>query len=67
MLVKINNKPVQVTEEPEASTFNPGYFCVSVTGFGLILWLVDYVCYIFFYYHPFPLMAKIAEAIQWIF
>lgn len=59
MLVKINKKPIKIKEESGESTFNLGYFCVSMTGFGLIIWLVDYVCFTFFFYHPFPLVSTI--------
>lgn len=67
MLVKINKKPIEVKEESEESTFDPVYLCVSVTGFALILWLVDYVCFTFFFYHPFPFMSSIGAVLSWLF
>ncbi|UTC25182.1 hypothetical protein Bfsp1_26 [Cytobacillus phage Bfsp1] len=67
MLVKINKKPIKVEEESEVTTFDPIYFCVSVTGFGAILWLVDMVCFTFFFYHPFPFMVSVAKVISWFF
>jgi len=67
MLVKINKKPIEVKEESEERTFDPVYFCVSMTGFAFIFWLVDYVVFTFFFIHPFPFMSSVAEVVRWIF
>ena len=67
MLVKINKKPIVVEEDTTESNFDPIYFCVSVTGYGAILWFVDYVCFTFFFFHPFPFMSTIAGVFSWLF
>jgi hypothetical protein len=58
MLIKINNKPIRVVEEDEEQKdFSIVYFTVSSVGYLLVLWIMDYVCYTFFYVHPLPFVS----------
>ena len=57
MLVKINKKPITVSEDTnKEKDFDSVYFSVSCVGYGLILLLMDYVCYTFFGVYAFPLL-----------
>lgn len=65
MVVKINSKPIKIEEEPKQEhTFNPVYLAVSTIGFALILWIMDYVCYTFFYIHPIPWIVWVGKVIS---
>lgn len=65
MLININNKPIKVEEKPE-STFSPVYLAVSTTGYLFILYLLDYVCYTFFYYHPLPWIMWVGKLLSFL-
>lgn len=68
MLIKINKKPIPV--EPDTATdqpFNPVKLCVSVIGYFLCLYLMDYISYIFFYKHIFPIIHTIGSFIGGLF
>jgi hypothetical protein len=68
MVVKINNKPMQVKED-EDNLFSPTYIAVSSFGTLSMLWLFDHVCRLFVYESPFPWMHDAVEflagVIQW--
>jgi hypothetical protein len=66
MVVKINNKPVIVTENSEEKSFSWTYWCVSGVGYGLIFWILDYVCFTFCFIHPFPWIVWIGKVISFI-
>lgn len=66
MLIKINNKPVTVTEEDDKSSLSIPYICVSTLGYTLIFWFLDYVCYTFFFVHPFPWITFVGKIISFI-
>lgn len=53
MVVKINNKPIQVRQE-EDSEFSWTYLCVSTFGYGLVLYMMDFVARIFIGTSPMP-------------
>lgn len=58
MLVKINKKPIDVMDEDkEEKDFDPIYLCVSTIGYILAMFIMDMVCYTFFYVHPFPFLS----------
>jgi hypothetical protein len=64
MLVKLNNKPIDVVEDNEKEKgFSPVYFTVSCVGYGLVLFIMDMVCYTFFYIHPFPYLVWLFKLI----
>lgn len=55
MVVKINKKPIKIKDESmEDKDFNYVYVGVCGVGTFLLLGLLDYICYLFFYVHPFP-------------
>jgi hypothetical protein len=58
MVIKINSKPIKVTEENEEEQ-PKGWLYVVVSGIGYILCfvLLDYVCYTFLSIHPFPFLS----------
>jgi hypothetical protein len=65
MLVKLNNKPIDVVEDADKEKgFDPIYFTVSCVGYGLVLWIMDIVCYTFFYTHPFPFLTWLFKGIS---
>jgi hypothetical protein len=66
MLVTINKKPIEVKEEPETPTFSPVYLTVSTIGFTLILYLMDYICNIFFFIHPLPWIQFVGHIISFL-
>jgi hypothetical protein len=39
MVIKINNKPIQVKEDKD-SEFDPVLLAVTCVGYGLIFWLI---------------------------
>jgi len=68
MLIKINKKPIPIeTETKEPSSFNPVKLCVSTIGYFLILYLMDYISYIFFFKHIFPIIHTIGSFIGGLF
>lgn len=72
MVIKINSKPIQVVEETEEEKdFSLVYFLVSCTGYVFALWMMDYVCSVFFYIHPLPFIhtlgAWVAAVLAWAF
>lgn len=57
MLIKLNKKVINVTDEDkEEKEFSPIYFSISCLGYGLILTLLDYVCYLFIGHSPLPIL-----------
>jgi hypothetical protein len=66
MLIKINKKPIEVSEEPETESKSFIYYCINYTGYALILYLLDYVCYTFFYYHPLPWITFIGKILSFL-
>lgn len=67
MVVKINSQPITVSEEEaKERDFDPVYFGVSCLGYGFSLWILDYVCSVFFFIHPFPIIAKIGGVVAWV-
>ena len=67
MLIKLNKKVIDVTdEEKEEKDFDPIYFSISCIGYGLVLWIMDIVCYSFFYIHPFPFLSWLFHGISGI-
>lgn len=67
MVLKINSKPIKVVEDTEEDKgFDPVYFTVSCLGYGLALWIMDYVCYTFFYIHPLPFISWIGGVLSWL-
>lgn len=68
MLVTINKRPIKVVEESQdEKCFSWIYTSVSSIGFILILWIMDLVCYTFFYIHPLPFIVWVGDLIQWLF
>jgi hypothetical protein len=64
MLVKLNNKPIDVVEDNEKDKeFSPVYLCVSGVGYVLVLFIMDMVCHTFFYIHPFPFLTWLFKLI----
>jgi hypothetical protein len=64
MLVKLNKKVIDVVEDNEKEKeFDPIYFTVSCVGYGLVLFIMDIVCYTFFYTHPFPYLTWLFKGI----
>jgi hypothetical protein len=66
MLVKINDKPIKV-EEKEEIPIDYIYLTIVTIGYALIFWIVDYVIFTFFLYHPFPFISWITNVIKFIF
>lgn len=66
MVVKINSKPIEVTEDPETPTFSLTYLTVSALGYSLALWILDYVCFTFCFVHPFPFIVWVGKVIFFI-
>jgi hypothetical protein len=72
MVAKINGRPIQVVEkDEEEKDFSLVYFLVSGSGYLMCFWLLDYVCSIFFFYHPFPFISTVARwigaVLSWLF
>lgn len=72
MVVKINKKPIQIVDpEEQEKDFSIVYFSVSCAGYFMALWILDYVCSVFFFHHPFPFISTVAKFIggvlAWIF
>lgn len=67
MVIKLNNKPIQVTEEPLTTPINILPICITVTGYTSILCIVDYICYIFFSTHPFGKLHDMYDLIMHLF
>jgi hypothetical protein len=68
MVIKLNKKVLVVDNEPkEEKEQSLGYFLVSCTGYGLILWIMDMVCTTFFSLHPFPFLGVVFHAISEFF
>lgn len=60
MVVKLNHKPIVVRDEDSGDKdFSPFYFAVSCVGYAMIFWIMDYSCFIFFGFHPFPFIKWI--------
>jgi hypothetical protein len=57
MVIKLNQKPIVVRDEDaEEKDFNPVYLTVCCIGYALIFWIMDYSCFVFFGFHPFPFL-----------
>lgn len=67
MVVKINSKPVHVTENDEDKGIDWLYVSVSTMGYTFLLWFLDYVCYTFFYIRAIPGIHWIGDILSWIF
>jgi hypothetical protein len=66
MLVKINDKPIKV-EEKEETSIDYIYLTISTIGYFMIFWIVDYIVFTFFFYHPFPFVKWITNIISFLF
>jgi hypothetical protein len=68
MLIKLNNKPIDVVEDNEEEKEKSlVYWGVSTVGYVLVLWIMDMVCYTFFYIHPFPFLSWLFHGVSgWI-
>jgi hypothetical protein len=68
MVVKLNKKVITIDDEPiQEKESSISYFMVSCCGYGLILWIMDYVCFTFFTIHPFPLLSSLFTIVSGIF
>jgi hypothetical protein len=68
MVIKLNQKPIVVREDNEdQKDFSPVYFAVSCIGYALILWIMDYSCFMFFGLHPFPFLNWLFKIIGGVF
>jgi hypothetical protein len=67
MLIKLNNKPIDVVEDVEEKSYSPIYWCVSGVGYVLVLWIMDIVCNTFFHSHPFPFLNWLFKLIGGFF
>jgi hypothetical protein len=61
MLVKINKKPIHVTDETDTEGISWVYMTVSSIGYLLILTLMDYSCYLFIGKHIFPFLGWLTK------
>ena len=68
MLVKLNKRVIEVTEDNEKENEKSWvYWGVSACGYVLVLWIMDIVCYTFFYIHPFPFLSFLFHGVSgWI-
>jgi hypothetical protein len=66
MLININKKPIKIEEEPEQKPISIPYLITASTGILLCLWIMDLVCYTFFYIHPFGFTLFITKLFAWI-
>lgn len=68
MRITINKKPILVTDEPmQSKDFSFPYMLTTITGYFSILWILDYMCLVFFSTHPLPIIAKIGALILCLF
>ena len=67
MVVKINDKTIRIVEDEDESTFSPIYLGVSCIGYGMILILMDYCCFVFFGSHFLPFLPWLLKAFAWVF
>ena len=63
MLIKVNNKPLVIKEEPEQDGNPAIHLTMLVTTFFFSLYLLDYVSYLFVGYSPFPIIRSIVTFI----
>jgi hypothetical protein len=64
MLVKLNNKPIDVVEDNKNDKdLPPVHWSVSTLGYVLVLFIMDKVCYTFFYTHPFLFLTWLFKLI----
>lgn len=68
MVVKLNSRVIDVVEEDkEEKEKTITYWCVSSVGYVLVLFIMDMVCYTFFYIHPYPFLNWLFIGIRgWI-
>lgn len=67
MVVKINKKPITVTDETASDkNIDWVYIGVSTAGYVGLFSLLDYACYTFFYIHPIPLIQYVTSFIMWL-
>jgi hypothetical protein len=57
MLVKLNKKPIHVTDNDDQKGIDWIYLGCSCIGYLLILCLLDYVSYTFFFRHIHPFLG----------
>lgn len=66
MLVKMNGKPIRVSEKDDKNKVDWFY----LSGYGvlctLVLYFVDSLCLSFSSSHVFPFMKYVGEVIRWI-
>lgn len=67
MLVKINSKPIRVIEEEDDKEFSWVYLTVSCIGYAMILWIMDYCCFVFFSVHLLPFIPWLVGVLKWLF
>lgn len=66
MVVKINNKPVQVRSEEDKEGIDWVYLGVTVTGYSLLVYVLDYAAAIFVGIHPFPFIKFVGVILSWL-
>ena len=68
MRITINKKPILVTDETmQPKDISIPYILTTIAGYFSILWILDYMCFVFFSTHPLPIIAKIGAFFLWLF
>lgn len=68
MVVKINNKPIKVTEDDNEAWYQEVdwvYMGVSSIGYLLALYAVDLMASVFLGIHPFPFIKFVGVILSW--
>jgi hypothetical protein len=66
MLIKINKKPIHVTEEDDSEGIDYLYLGVTVCGYLGVLSLLDYTSYLFIGKHIFPFITWLTKLLLFI-
>lgn len=60
------NNNIKVKRKEDETQTDYVLLCVKLTGFIFIIYLVDYVCFTFFFYHPFKWITWVGGLLSWI-
>lgn len=66
MVTKINGKPIKVKEEEDKDGIDWLYLGVTVTGYSLLVYVLDYAAAIFVGIHPFPFIQFVGVILSWL-
>lgn len=66
MVTKINGKPIRVEEKEDKDGIDWVYVGITVCGYSMIFYVLDFAASIFLGVHPFPFIHFVGGILSWL-